>query len=54
MTDMIRMSIFVIYEYIRFMICNYARLVLADPVENEEVSVYKYCEGTLSSEKIRS
>ena len=25
-----------------------ARLVLADPDENEEVSVYKYWEGTLS------
>ena len=36
-----------------FVICNYARLVLADPDENEEVSVYKYCEGTLSTEKGR-
>ena len=32
------------YEHIRnipriFVICNYARLVLADPVENEEMSV---------------
>ena len=48
----------ILYEYIRsksytriFVICNYARFVLADPVDDEEVSVYKYCEGTLSTEK---